>query len=109
MRIRSRSALVGSLLLACAVSASAQINYVARDSFVGYFEQDFDPNAVPPFQEPITFEASDAAGTTTGEAFDALLSLGYKPNEVNKLIGQLDTDNQSAEDIIRQALKQVAK
>ncbi len=43
------------------------------------------------------------------EAFDALLSLGYKPNEVNKLIGKLDTDNQSAEDIIRQALKQVAK
>lgn len=49
------------------------------------------------------------AASARSEAFDALLSLGYKPNEVNKLIGKLDTDNQSAEDIIRQALKQVAK
>ena len=42
------------------------------------------------------------------EAFEALVSLGYKPNEVNKLIGKLDSDTMSAEDIIRQALKQVA-
>lgn len=42
------------------------------------------------------------------EAFDALVSLGYKANEVNKLLGTLDIDNQSAEDIIRQALKQAA-
>ena len=42
------------------------------------------------------------------EAFDALVSLGYKPNEVNKLMGKLDTDKVSAEDIIRQALKQAA-
>lgn len=49
------------------------------------------------------------AASARSEAFDALLSLGYKPNEVNKLIGKLDTDKQSAEDIIRQALKQVAK
>lgn len=51
----------------------------------------------------VTTEAS-----ARSEAFDALVSLGYKPNEVNKLIGKLDTDNQSAEDIIRQALKQAA-
>jgi Holliday junction DNA helicase RuvA len=42
------------------------------------------------------------------EAFDALVALGYKPNEVNKLLGKLDLDGLSAEDIIRQALKQVA-
>jgi Holliday junction DNA helicase RuvA len=42
------------------------------------------------------------------EAFDALVSLGYKANEVNKLLGTLDIDDQSAEDIIRQALKQAA-
>jgi Holliday junction DNA helicase RuvA len=42
------------------------------------------------------------------EAFDALVSLGYKANEVNKLLGTLDTDDHSAEDIIRQALKQAA-
>jgi Holliday junction DNA helicase RuvA len=42
------------------------------------------------------------------EAFDALVALGYKPNEVNKLFGKLDIEGLSAEDIIRLALKQVA-
>jgi Holliday junction DNA helicase RuvA len=42
------------------------------------------------------------------EAFDALVALGYKANEVNKLLGTLDIDDKSAEDIIRQALKQAA-
>ncbi len=42
------------------------------------------------------------------EAVDALMALGYKAGEVNKLIASLDTDGQSAEDIIRQALKQAA-
>jgi Holliday junction DNA helicase RuvA len=42
------------------------------------------------------------------EAFDALVALGYKANEVNKLLGKLDIDDKSAEDIIRQALKQAA-
>jgi len=63
-------------------------------------------------------KVSPAAGGTTpvsseasarSEAFDALVSLGYKPNEVTKLIGTMDTDNSSAEDIIRQALKQAAR
>ena len=53
--------------------------------------------------------ASRGAGASArSEAFDALVSLGYKPNEVNKLIGKLDTDKMSAENIIRQALKQAA-
>jgi Holliday junction DNA helicase RuvA len=43
------------------------------------------------------------------EAFDALVALGYKVNEVNKLINKLDTDDKTAEDIIRQALKRVAQ
>lgn len=51
----------------------------------------------------------EGRASARSEAFDALLSLGYKPNEVNRLIGKLDTDKQSAEDIIRQALKQAAK
>ena len=42
------------------------------------------------------------------EASDALVALGYKPVEVSRLIGKLDTDNKSAEDIIRQALQRVA-
>jgi Holliday junction DNA helicase RuvA len=43
------------------------------------------------------------------EAVDALVSLGYKVNEVNKLIAHMDVDGKSAEDIIRQALRQAAQ
>jgi len=43
------------------------------------------------------------------EAVDALVSLGYKVNEVNRLIGNMDVDNKSAEDIIRLALRQAAQ
>lgn len=57
-----------------------------------------------PGAAPISVEAS-----ARSEAFDALLSLGYKAGEVNKLIGKLDIEDKSAEDIIRQALKQVAQ
>ena len=56
-----------------------------------------------PGQRPVGVAASPRS-----EAFDALMALGYKSNEVNKLIAGLDTDGQSAEDIIRQALRQVA-
>lgn len=42
------------------------------------------------------------------EAFDALVTLGYRANEVNKLLGKLDIEGDSAEDIIRKALKQAA-
>lgn len=42
------------------------------------------------------------------EAIDALMALGYKTNEVNKLIAGLHIEDQSAEEIIRMALKQVA-
>jgi len=42
------------------------------------------------------------------EAADALIALGYKPREVQKLIGGIDVDGKSAEDIIRLALRQVA-
>ena len=41
-----------------------------------------------------------------GEAFDALVALGYKPGEVRRLIGDIKTDGMRAEDIIRDALKQ---
>lgn len=60
--------------------------------------------------------ASAQSGDTTviveagarSEAVDALVALGYKPREVQKLIGDLDVDGKSAEDIIRLALRQVA-
>jgi Holliday junction DNA helicase RuvA len=57
-----------------------------------------------PGAAPLTGEAS-----ARSEAHDALVALGYKTNEVNKLISQLDTDDKSAEDIIRHALKQAAR
>ena len=50
----------------------------------------------------------DVEAGTKSEAVDALISLGYKPREVQKLIGELDVDGKSAEDIIRLALRQVA-
>ncbi len=43
------------------------------------------------------------------EAVDALVALGYKPKEVQKLIAALDIEDKSAEDIIRLALKQAAR
>ena len=43
------------------------------------------------------------------EAADALIALGYKPREVNNLIGDIDVAGKSAEDIIRLALRQVAQ
>jgi Holliday junction DNA helicase RuvA len=57
-----------------------------------------------PGATPLTVQAS-----ARNEAFDALVALGYKANEVNKLIGKLDTEDKSAEDIIRQALRQAAQ
>ena len=43
------------------------------------------------------------------EAVDALIALGYKASEVNKLIGAMDVNDKSAEDIIRSALRQAAQ
>ena len=40
------------------------------------------------------------------EAADALVSLGYKPNEVRKLLATIDVEDKTAEDIIRLALRQ---
>jgi Holliday junction DNA helicase RuvA len=49
-----------------------------------------------------------AGASPRSEAVNALIALGYKPKEVNKLIGSMDVENSSAEDIIRLALKQAA-
>ena len=46
-----------------------------------------------------------AASDPRGEAFDALVALGYKPAEVKKLLSAVDKDVDSAEDIIRSALR----
>lgn len=61
------------------------------------------------FQEPS--QKKTVTGVTVGsdprsEAVDALVSLGYKPAEVQRLLSQLDLKEKSAEDIIRLALRQ---
>ncbi|MFQ5546840.1 MAG: Holliday junction branch migration protein RuvA [Woeseia sp.] len=52
------------------------------------------------------------SGTTRSdprnEAFDALVSLGYRASEIKRLFARLDTVEKSAEDIIRLALRQAA-
>jgi len=63
-----------------------------------------DTSSVAPGARKVTVGASPRS-----EAVDALIALGYKASEVNKLIGTMDVDDQSAEDIIRQALKQAAR
>jgi len=60
-------------------------------------------------------EGSDAAlprarpAGAAGEAQGALLALGYKSAEVARMLKDLDTDNASAEDLIREALRRAHK
>ena len=63
-----------------------------------------DKTALTPGTTRVSVDASPRS-----EAVDALVALGYKAAEVNKLIGSMDVDGQSAEDIIRQALRQAAQ
>ena len=43
------------------------------------------------------------------EATSALIALGYKPAEADKMIRQLDKENQSSEALIKQALKNTVR
>lgn len=63
----------------------------------------FQSTAEAPGGGRVAIEASPRS-----EAVDALMALGYKAAEVNKLIASLDVDGQTAEDIIRQALRQAS-
>jgi Holliday junction DNA helicase RuvA len=42
------------------------------------------------------------------EAFNALISLGYKPGETQKMLDAVSTDGVTTEDILRQVLRSVA-
>lgn len=53
----------------------------------------------------LTAGTSTARSDPKNEAFDALLSLGYRSNEINHLLAKLDVADKSAEDIIRLALR----
>ena len=56
---------------------------------------------------PVTGKAGITESNPRNEAFHALISLGYRANEINQLLGKLDISEKSAEDIIRLALRQV--
>jgi Holliday junction DNA helicase RuvA len=43
------------------------------------------------------------------EATSALIALGYKPTEADKMIRQLDRENQTSESLIKQALKNTVR
>ncbi len=48
---------------------------------------------------------ANAVDDARTEAFDALAALGYKPQEIKRLLSSMDTKDKSSEDIIRQALR----
>ena len=58
---------------------------------------------------PMTISAAGAGrgvADSRTEAVDALVSLGYKPAEVKRLLATIEVQDKSAEDIIRLALRQ---
>jgi Holliday junction DNA helicase RuvA len=63
--------------------------------------------AVPSAREGMT--SSPAASSPQGEAFAALVALGYKPPEVTRLLKAADEPGLSTTEIIRRALKAAAK
>jgi Holliday junction DNA helicase RuvA len=50
-----------------------------------------------------------STGKPAGEAYGALVALGYKPAETTRLLKGIDTDGLNAEQIIRLALKGAVK
>jgi len=52
--------------------------------------------------------ALEAGSAPRSEAFNALVSLGYKPGEAQKMLDAAETDGQTTEDILRQVLRSAA-
>lgn len=50
----------------------------------------------------------EKAGSPSGEAFSALVALGYKSPEVTRMLKSVDVDGKSTEEIIRSVLQQAA-
>ncbi len=55
-----------------------------------------------------TGAAGGAAPSAEGEAYGALVALGYKPAEVSRMLKQVNTPGLSTEELIRQILKNLA-
>ncbi len=56
-----------------------------------------------------TAPATGSAGSAQGEAFSALLSLGYKPPEATRLLKLVEEPGLATTELIRNALKAAAK
>ena len=60
-------------------------------------------------QMPASAPKSDAAAGARAEAYAALVALGYKPVEVNRLLQGVDHEGASTEELIRRALQAAAR
>lgn len=63
----------------------------------------------PSALEPTAVEAVQGKGTPMEEALNALIALGYKQQEAQRLIGACDSSNLDSEEIIRRALQAAVK
>lgn len=53
--------------------------------------------------------SGETRGGALGEAFGALVALGYKPAEVTRMLKDLDAEDTSTEELIRKALQNTLK
>jgi len=58
---------------------------------------------------PVESAARASAATPEGEAFDALVALGYRPAEATRLLKTAGTGTHSTEELIRRALQGAAR
>lgn len=63
----------------------------------------------PSALEPTAVAAVQGKGTPMEEALNALIALGYKQQEAQRLIGTCDSSNLDSEEIIRRALQAAVK
>ena len=60
-------------------------------------------------QLPAAAPASGAAGGARAEAYAALIALGYRPVEVNRLLQSVEQEGAGTEELIRRALQAAAR
>lgn len=63
----------------------------------------------PSILQPMATGTGVSKSSATQEAVSALVALGYKPQDASKVISQVETAEQTAEELIRLALRHMAK
>lgn len=63
----------------------------------------------PSILQPVATGTFVSKSSATQEAVSALVALGYKPQDASKVINQVETGGESAEELIRLALRHMAK